>query len=211
MTAVRQVSGSTAAQPEDKRAKTAERLLGSSSKNSYDPGLDIDWDAPSATDLPCLPMERVSLYGTELWEGLTPQQRVELSRHEMASIASTGLWFELMLIQMLVRWAYHRDPRDAQTQYALTEIGDETRHVIMFAKSVTQLGTPRYRPGKLVHHLARLYKATATGTTLFAPVLVAEEITDRLQRATRWSGWSIASTSSRRPATCASPARRSPG
>jgi hypothetical protein len=34
-----------------------------------------------------------------------------------------------------------------------------------------------------VHHLARLYKATARGPMLFGPVLVTEEITDRLQRA----------------------------
>ena len=35
-----------------------------------------------------------------------------------------------------------------------------------------------------MHQLARLYKATARGPALFAPVLVAEEITDRLQRET---------------------------
>jgi hypothetical protein len=52
----------------------------------------------------------------------------------------------------------------------------------MFAKSIARLGAPTYRPPRLVHHLARIYKATARGPALFAPVLVAEEITDRLQR-----------------------------
>jgi hypothetical protein len=33
-----------------------------------------------------------------------------------------------------------------------------------------------------VHNLARLYKATAGGPAMFAPVLVAEEVLDRLQR-----------------------------
>src|SRR5215467_8794445 len=116
------------------RVKTAQRLLGSSAKNSYDPFLDIDWDAPLPDDLAYLPLERVSLYGTSLWEQLTPEQRIELSKHEICSIASTGLWFEIILMQMLVREAYHRSARDAGTQYALTEVGDETRHVIMFAK-----------------------------------------------------------------------------
>jgi hypothetical protein len=97
-------------------------------------------------------------------------------------VASTGLWFELILIQLLSRWAYHQDPQDPRTQYALTEIGDETRHILMFAKSIARLGAPTYRPRKLVHQLARIYKATAVGPALFAPVLVAEEITDRLQR-----------------------------
>jgi hypothetical protein len=44
------------------------------------------------------------------------------------------------------------------------------------------MGVPAYRPPRFVHHLARLYKATARGPMLFAPVLVTEEITDRLQR-----------------------------
>jgi hypothetical protein len=166
------------------RVKTAQRLLGSSSKNSYDPLLDIDWDADLPGDMAYLPLERVSLYGTELWDELTPEQRVELSKHEICSIASTGLWFEIILIQMLAREAYRRDPRDAITQYALTEVGDETRHVIMFAKAIERLGCPEYRPPWLVHHLARLYKATGRGPAMYAPVLVAEEVTDRLQRST---------------------------
>jgi len=85
---------------------------------------------------------------------------------------------------MLARWAYHQDPQDPRTQYALTEIGDETRHVLMFAKAITRIGAPTYRPSNVVHQLARLYKATARGPALFAPVLVAVEITDRLQRET---------------------------
>ena len=52
----------------------------------------------------------------------------------------------------------------------------------MFAKAIARMGTPTYRPRRVVHHLARVYKATARGPALFAPVLVAEEMTDRLQR-----------------------------
>ncbi|MCW2497934.1 diiron oxygenase [Jatrophihabitans sp.] len=168
----------------DARDRTATRLLRSSSKNSYDPQLDIDWDAEVDLGLAYMPLERVSLFGTALWEQLSETQRVELSKHEMASVASTGLWFEIILIQMLARYAYHQDPQADHTRYALTEIGDETRHVIMFSKAIERMGVPTYRPRRLVHQLARVYKATARGPAVFAPVLVAEEITDRLQRST---------------------------
>ncbi len=168
----------------DSARRTATRLLGSSSRHSYRPELDIDWDAPVESDKRFMPFERVSLYGTELWETLTDEQRIELSRHELASVASTGLWFEIILIEMLARWAYGQDPQDPRTQYALTEIGDETRHVLMFAKAISTLGAPTYRPARWIRTVARVYKATATGPALFAPVLVAEEITDRLQRET---------------------------
>jgi len=166
----------------EKVRKTAVRLIASSSKNSYDPDLDIDWDAPVDLDLAFMPLERTSLYGTDLWARMTEQQRIELSRQELASVASTGLWFEIILIHMLARWAYKQDPQDPRTQYALTEIGDETRHVVMFTKAIARMGTPTYKPPKLVRQLARVYKALAVGPALFAPVLVAEEITDRLQR-----------------------------
>lgn len=166
----------------DAREELATRLLKSAAKNSYDPLVDIDWEAELSEGKSFMPYERVSLYGTKLWDEMSEDQRRELSKQELASIAGTGLWFEMILIQMLTRWAYHQDPQAPHTQFALTEIGDETRHIIMFAKAITRLGAPTYRPSAPIHHLARVYKALAKGVTVFAPVLVAEEMTDRLQR-----------------------------
>lgn len=177
-----QTPDSARAERNRSREATATRLLRSSVKNSFDPEVDIDWAAPIEEGKVYLPLERVSLYGTDLWERMTPAQRVELSKHELASIAGTGLWFEMILMQMLLRYAYRRDIQEAHTQYALTEVGDETRHALMFAKAIRHLGMPTYRPPKAIDTLARLYKATASGPMLFAPVLVAEETLDRLQR-----------------------------
>ena len=93
------------------REATAERLLRSSLDHSYEPGIDIDWEAPLADGTWGMPPHRVSLYGTELWETLTEEQRRTLSVHEVCSIARIGLWFEIILMQMLLRYAYDRDPR----------------------------------------------------------------------------------------------------
>ena len=164
------------------RQRTAMRLLVSSAHRSFDPAADLDWDAELDPDLPYLPLHRVSLYGTELWRGLSRSQQVELSRHEVASIMHVGLWFELILMQMLLRYVYDQDPRRPHAQYALTEVGDETRHSVMFARAADKLGTPQYAAPRWVHNLGRIYKATAGGPAMFAPVLVAEEILDRLQR-----------------------------
>jgi len=164
------------------RDSTAARLLTSSARNSYDPDLDVVWDAPLVEGKFFMPPERVSLYGTEMWERLSPEQRIELSKHEIASIMSVGLWFEIILMQMLVRYAYDLDARSAHAQYTLTEIGDETRHSIMFARAAEALGVPRYGVPRIVHKVAKLFAATAAGPSMFASVLVAEETTDRLQR-----------------------------
>ena len=106
--------------------RTATRLLGSSSRNSYDPDLDIDWEAPVDLDMKFMPLERTSLYGTDLWERMSEEQRFELSRQELASVASTGLWFEIILIQMLARLAYHQDPQDPRTQAFLARLLQRT-------------------------------------------------------------------------------------
>jgi hypothetical protein len=175
---------SDARTPYEDVRRTATRLLGSTSRNSYDPEIDIDWDAPVDASMRFMPYERLSLYGTELWDRMDDDQRRLLSKFELASVASTGLWFELVLIQMLARWAYDQDPQDPRTHYALAEIGDETRHILMFAKAIARLDAPTYHPPKLVRRLARVYKAIAKGPALFAPTLVAEEMTDRFQRET---------------------------
>ncbi|NMH97154.1 diiron oxygenase [Pseudonocardia acidicola] len=163
------------------REATAERLLRSSLDHSYEPSIDIDWEAP-LTDGWGLTPERVSLYGTELWDQLTEEQRRTLSIHEVCSIARIGLWFEMILMQMLLRYAYDRDPRRQHIQYALVEIADECRHSIMFAKMTERYGVPDYAPNRITHELGRLFKTIGYGPAMFAGTLFVEEILDQLQR-----------------------------
>src|SRR5439155_25731272 len=143
---------------------------------------DIDWAAPLASGMYFAPPERLSLYGTALWDGLTQGQRVELSRHAVASIAGVGLWFELILMQFLVRQVYDRDPLSRHAQYGLTEIGDETRHSVMFARMIEKLGCPAYGPGRIRHLRGRIFKSAFGGPSFWAAILVAEETLDTFQR-----------------------------
>ena len=164
------------------REATAERLLRSSLDHSYEPSIDIDWEAPLVGDAWGLPEHRVSLYGTPLWEGLTEEQRRTLSVHELCSIARIGLWFEMILMQMLLRYSYDRDPRRRHIQYTLVEIADECRHSVMFAKMTERYGVPDYAPRRVTHELGRLFKTVASGPAMFAGTLFVEEILDQLQR-----------------------------
>ena len=164
------------------REVTAERLLRSSLEHSYEPGIDIDWDAPLVDGAWAVPEHRVSLYGTPLWDGLSEEQRHTLAVHEICSIARIGLWFEIILMQMLLRYAYDRDPRRRHIQYALTEIADECRHSIMFARMTERYGVPDYAPRRVTHELGRLFKTIGTGPAMFAGTLFVEEILDQLQR-----------------------------
>jgi hypothetical protein len=164
------------------REKVAARLLRSSARLSYDPDSAIDWDSPVDTDRYAAAPERLSLYGTALWDSLTEERRRELSRHEVASIASAGIWFEAILIQMLIRRAYDRDPSSTAVQYTYTEIADECRHSVMFARFAGKLGGPGYRPDRLSRVLGKVLKATSDSTLTFAATLFVEELLDQMQR-----------------------------
>ncbi|TWP49319.1 diiron oxygenase [Lentzea tibetensis] len=164
------------------REKTAERLLKSSADKFYDPEVDIDWSAPLVEGKFFVPEHRISLYGTSLYDSLTHEQRIELSKHELASVASVGLWFELLLMQMLVKVVYNTDPTTRHAQYALTEVADECRHSTMFARLVEHVGCPAYGPVRQVHRLGKLLPTVGYGPAMYGSILVAEEVLDRLQR-----------------------------
>ncbi|HSL08990.1 MAG TPA: diiron oxygenase [Pseudonocardiaceae bacterium] len=168
--------------PVPDREDTAQRLLRTSAKHSYDPAVEIDWDAPLAPDRYFIAPHRSSLYGTELWDRMSAQQRIELTKHEVASLYSMGIWFETILMQMLVRHVYDRPKGSAHARYAWTEIADECRHSVMFSRAAEKFGGPEYGPGWLAHQLGRFLKTTSNGTLTFGAAIYVEEILDVLQR-----------------------------
>ncbi|AKU16316.1 AurF N-oxygenase family protein [Luteipulveratus mongoliensis] len=158
------------------------RLLTSSARHSYDPDVDLDWEAPFVEGKWFMQPERMSLYGTRTWDRLSEEQLIELSKHEVASIMSVGLWFEIVLMELMLRDIYDADPRADRTHYMLTEIADECRHSTMFGKAIERLGVPAYGPQRRVHVMGRVMKAIGSGVSAYAGILVAEDILDRWQR-----------------------------
>ncbi|MCD0482924.1 diiron oxygenase [Streptacidiphilus sp. ASG 303] len=166
------------------REQVAERLLAASGRHSFDPDSDLDWDAPLEEGKWFLPQHLVSLHGTPLWERMDERQRIDLSRHEAASMAGAGIWFEVILMQLLTRHIYDLDPTSRHVRYALTEMADECRHSMMFARMIRKLGTPVYRPSGLAHFLGRVMKTVSTTPGAFTATLLVEEILDQMQRVT---------------------------
>lgn len=160
----------------------AERLLNGSVKKSYAPVVDIDWDAPLDPDKFFLPPTMCTLYGTALWESMTREQQIELSRQELVNVLSAGIWFENILNQALLRDMMHQNPTAKTTHYKLTELGDETRHMMMFGKTIDRVGGTPVRPKRyqrvIINTLPKLFR----GSVLWGAALVGEEIFDALQR-----------------------------
>ena len=179
-TAVRERTGSR--ERTQDRERTAGRLLRSTAARSYDPELDIDWSAPLAEGKGFLLAHRSTLYGTHLWQRLTPEQRLELGKHEAASIVGFGIWLETILMRMLAKLAYDGDPATRHVRYAFAELAEECRHSTMFAMMIERIGTPVYRPNAVIHRLGKNLPAIAHGPTMWGAILLGEELTDRYQR-----------------------------
>ncbi|NED10976.1 diiron oxygenase [Streptomyces sp. SID9124] len=166
------------------REQIAERLLEASAKHSFDPDKELDWDTLPEDGKWFWPPELLSLYDTPLWKRMSHDQRLELARHEAASLASLGIWFEIILMQLLVRHIYDKPATSSHVRYALTEIADECRHSMMFGRMITWGGGPTYAVPRRYHNMARVLKSVSTTPGSFAGTLLGEEILDWMQRLT---------------------------
>lgn len=164
------------------REEFSERLLKGSVRKSYDPVVDIDWDAPIDPEKFFLPPEMVTLYGTPQWEAMTHAQQRELSRQQLVNMLSAGIWFENILNQALLRGIMHTNPTSRSTQYMLTELGDETRHMVMFGKTIDRVGGIPVRPKLFQRIIINSLPFIFRGPVLWVAALVGEEIFDALQR-----------------------------
>jgi hypothetical protein len=166
----------------DTRDKVARRLLKATADKSFDPRVDIDWDKPLEPDKFYLSEPHVSLYATPLWERMSLEQRVELSKHESASWLSAGIAFEMQLDAFLLRHAFVRDPRSNHVRYALTEIEDECRHSLMFSHLLDRLGTPLYSYDPKLRRLVWAGQHVTSDVGAFIGTLIVEEFLDCAQR-----------------------------
>ena len=164
------------------REEFSDRLLKGSVKKSYAPVVDIDWDAPLDPDKFYLPAKVVSLYGSDIWNAMTREQQIELSRQEFVNTLSAGIWFENMLNQSLLRAMIHQDPTAKATHYALTELGDETRHMVMFGKAIERVGARPVAPKRYQRMVINMLPWAFRGSFLWVAALIGEEIFDALQR-----------------------------
>jgi hypothetical protein len=164
------------------REEFSERLLRGSVKKYYEPVVDIDWDAELDPDKFYLPPKVVSLYGTPMWDAMSRAQQIDLSRQELVNTLSAGIWFENILNQAILRTIMHQDPTSNATHYALTELGDETRHMVMFGKAIERVGAKPIQPRWYQRVLINALPLTFKGSLLWVAALIGEEIFDSLQR-----------------------------
>jgi hypothetical protein len=168
--------------PASRQTAKARQLLSSAADHSYDPNVDIDWDAPLDDDKLFLCERFCTLAGTDIWTSLTRAQKIVCSREELASSIAVGIWIEQVLLQLISRYIYDRDASSPEVQFAVTEVADECRHMIMFSKAVASMGSTTYRVPWRIRESGRVLKTAAPLTAVWSLVLLIEDIFQSIQR-----------------------------
>src|SRR5438874_13347482 len=89
--------------PMPRTAARSHQLVAASERTTLDPFREIDWTVAIDDSAFHLPPELLPLYGTAPWEAMSPGERIAYSRHETAALCGAGIWFENVLMQVVLR------------------------------------------------------------------------------------------------------------
>lgn len=167
----------------DARTDKVSRLSSASLRHVIEPEELFDWTALGTGQI--IPDELLSIAGLDI--ELDSAQRAQLSREETASMLTTGVLFEAVLMAgFSMQLSETGDLSDPRVAYMLHEIGEETRHSRAFARLVEALAPQADHPldrgiaAKVVRTVCRTIMRSPALLTVF--VLAGEEIPDLLQR-----------------------------
>lgn len=132
-----------------------------------------------------LPDELLAIHELPEFNSLTPDQRRQLSREEVAAIVDAGLRFEAALMAGFALEIFaHGDLTDPRVVYSLHEVGEETRHSRLFSRLLGQLRPEARNPVAPFRRVERwgLRRLVSRPATLDVLVLGGEEIPDLMQK-----------------------------
>lgn len=168
--------------PASKVEDRVNRLTNAAARRVVEPDAEVPG---SIGEGQLLPDELLSVAGLGL--ELSEEDRITLSREEVASITQAGIRFEAVLeAGFAVHLATAKDLTDPRFTFILHEVGEETRHQRLFQRLLAQL-QPKAKP-PVPQRLIRLgYRfaidLTASNPALFyVLVLAGEEIPDMFQK-----------------------------
>lgn len=163
-------------------AARSHQLVAASQRTTLDPFEYIDWSVPIDDSAFHLPPELLPLYGTAPWTAMSETERIAYSRHETAALCGAGVWFENVLMQVVLRHLADLPVTDPAHRYLLVEVADECRHSMMFGEYIRRAGTPAYRPEMSASSLSDDDPARRAVSYLL--ILAVEELLDHMNRAT---------------------------
>jgi P-aminobenzoate N-oxygenase AurF len=163
-------------------------LSEASSRRSFDPYADVDWQSPEHTvsrNDPRWILPRTDPLGRHPWYlAQSQQRRIEIGMWRQSNVAKVGLHFESILIRGLMNYTFRLPNGSPEYRYLLHEAVEECNHSMMFQEMVNRIGAdvtglPRYL--RCVSALLPLVAGPMPNVFFFG-VLAGEEPFDHAQK-----------------------------
>ncbi|WP_433566223.1 AurF N-oxygenase family protein [Nocardia sp. CA-151230] len=158
-------------------------LIRSAQRLSFDPRCPGLYEpGPDADQRYGMTAQWSPLFDTPIWASMSEQQRILLTRCEVAQFLGIAIWLEVGLQVALLRANHGADPARPDIAFLLNECADENLHSLMFIKGVDSIGAHFYPHDRLQKLLGRLFAMFAWHEVAYGIVLAGEEIFDAMQR-----------------------------
>jgi len=137
-----------------------ERLIRISKEHPLMPETYIPWQEKPQQGEIFLPEVLTSLQGLEIYETLTPTQKLELGRHELVQVIYSYGWGENLFCLFMTRHMLVIPPDSVEHKFLIRELIEELRHQEMFTQAIAKIGgkpLPQTRMHKFIGNFSNKY------------------------------------------------------
>jgi predicted GNAT family N-acyltransferase len=155
-----------------------ERLENMAEAGYYNPYTMFDWPAVLMLDRPWMSEDLTTLFGTPVWDTLSREQQLALTRFESIHFFSLNVHgIRELMSEVVLR--IHTKPYAGVSEFLHHFIGEENEHMWFFSKFCLDYGGKIYPPTPNIG-LGRALEVSkpATELVMFARILIFEEIVD---------------------------------
>lgn len=120
--------------------KEVERLIKISKEHPLMPETYIPWQLELQPEDIFLPEMLTSLQGLEIYDTLTPSQKLDLGRHELVQVIASYAWGECLFCLFMTRHILTLPLDNVEHRFLLRELIEEFRHQEMFGQAIAKIG-----------------------------------------------------------------------
>jgi len=155
-----------------------ERLIKISKEHPLMPETYIPWQLEPAAEDIFLPEMLTSLHGLEIYDTLTPIQKLELGRHELVQVIASYAWGECLFCLFMTRHILTLPLDNVEHRFLLRELIEEFRHQEMFGQAIAKLGGNPIKQTRLHKFFGNFSNKYLPADYLFMGSVSIELVTD---------------------------------
>src|SRR5947209_7250343 len=158
--------------------KEVERLIKISREHPLMPETYIPWQLEPQPEDIFLPEMLTSLQGLEIYDTLTPSQKLDLGRHELVQVIASYAWGECLFCLFMTRHILTLPLDNVEHRFLLRELIEEFRHQEMFGQAIQKLGGKPIRQSGLHNFFGEFSNKYLPADYLFMCSVSVELVTD---------------------------------